>query len=96
VPHEDAPVVWGREVLTIRDDYIVLSHRFFDQDDELVKHMDSLEVGEMGGRSVALRQRMSKADVDDEWTEIRLLDVEYDVRHPDGLFTLSSLRNPRN
>ena len=96
VPLEDAAVVWGKEVLTIRDDHIVLEHAFFDQDGDLVKSMISLEVGEMGGRKVAIRQRMQKTDVGNEWTEIRLDAVEYDVELSDNLFTLSSLRNPRN
>ena len=39
---------------------------------------------------------MQKTDVDDEWTEIRLDVVEYDVELSENLFTLSSLRNPRN
>ena len=49
IPHEEAAVVWGREVLKIRDDHVVLEHAFFDQDGELVKKLVSLEVGEMGG-----------------------------------------------
>jgi len=96
VPLEEAAVVWGKEVLSIRDDHIVLEHAFYDQDNELVKSMSSLEVGEMGGRVVAIRQRMQKADVDGEWTEIRLDEVQYDIELSDNLFTLSSLRNPRN
>jgi len=96
VPFEDAAVVWGREVLTIRDDYIVLEHRFYDQDDELVKQLSTLEIGEMGGRTTALRQRMSKVDSPDEWTEIRVESVEYDVDLADSVFTLSNLRNPRD
>ncbi len=95
VPFEDAAVVWGREVLRIRDDNVVLEHRFYDQDDVLVKALESLEIGEMGGRVVALRQRMAKVDTPDEWTEIRVLDVEYDIDVPDSMFTLSNLRNPR-
>ncbi len=95
VPHEDAPVVWGREVLRIRDDHVVDTHRFYDQDGELVKKLESLEIGEMGGRVVALRQRMGKIDAPDEWTEIQVDSVDYDVDLKDSLFTLSNLRNPR-
>ena len=95
IPFEDAAVVWGREVLRIREDNVVLEHRFYDQDDVLVKALESLEIGEMGGRVVALRQRMAKVDAPDEWTEIRVLDVEYDIDVPDSMFTLSNLRNPR-
>jgi outer membrane lipoprotein-sorting protein len=95
VPHEDAPVVWGREVLRIRDDHVVETHRFFDQDGELVKKLVSLEIGEMGGRVIALRQRMGKVDAPDEWTEIRMDAINYEVDLKDSLFTLSNLRNPR-
>ena len=95
IPFEDAAVVWGREVLRIREDNVVLEHRFYDQDGELVKALESLEIGEMGGRVVALRQRMAKVDAPDEWTEIRVLAVEYDIDVPDSMFTLSNLRNPR-
>jgi outer membrane lipoprotein-sorting protein len=95
IPHEDAPVVWGREVLRIRDDHVVETHRFFDQDGDLVKELVSLEIGEMGGRVVALRQRMGKVDAPDEWTEIRMDSINYDVDLKDSLFTLSNLRNPR-
>ena len=96
VPFEDAAVVWGREVLLIRDDHVVAEHRFYDQDDELVKSLRTLDIGELGGRMVALRQRMQKVDAPDEWTEIQVLDAEYGVDIPDNFFTLSNLRNPRD
>jgi outer membrane lipoprotein-sorting protein len=95
VPHEDAAVVWGREVLRIRDDYVVVSHRFFDQDGKLVKELQSLEIGEMGGRVIAIRQRMGKVDEPGEWTEVAVDSVDYDVDLSDNVFTLANLRNPR-
>ncbi len=96
IPLEDAAVVWGREVLRIREDHIVLEHSFFDQDNVLVKQLKTLDIAEMGGRTVATRQRMIKADDPDEWTELAVLTVDYDVDLPDSLFTRSSLRNPRD
>lgn len=96
IPLEDAAVVWGREVLTIRDDYIVVEHRFYDQDNEPVKVLETLDIAEMGGRQTATRQRMSKVDAPDEWTEIQVRSVEYDLDLRDSVFTLSNLRNPRD
>ncbi len=96
IPHEEAAIVWGREVLRIREDHVVLEHSFYDQDGELVKSLRSLEFGVMGGRTVALRQRMSKADAPEEWTEIQIASVEYEIDIRDSLFTLSNLRNPRD
>jgi len=96
LPLESAAVVWGREVLHIREDLIVLEQRYYDQDDVLVKKLEALEIGPMGGRTLALRQRMSKADNPHEWTEMRMQSMSYDVELDSGLFTLASLRNPRN
>ena len=96
IPHEDAAVVWGSEVLTIREDHVVLEHAFYDQDGELVKALTSLEIGEMGGRTIAKRQRMIKTDEPDEWTEIAVDEVQYELELKDSLFTLSNLRNPRD
>ncbi len=96
VPHEDAAVVWGSEVLTIREDHVVLEHAFYDQDGELVKTLKTLEIADMGGRTIASRQRMTKTEEPDEWTEIAVLEVEYELDLKDSLFTLSNLRNPRD
>ncbi len=96
IPHEDAAVVWGKEILRIRDDNVLVDHSFYDQDGELVKVLVSLEIGDMGGRVVAIRQRMSKVDEPGEWTEIVVDSMEYDLDLRDSLFTLSNLRNPRD
>ena len=95
IPHEDAAVVWGRKVLHIRDDYVMLEDQYWDQDDILVKTMKTLDVADMGGRSVARHQRMVKADQPDEWTEMIIDAIEFDIEISPNLFTLSNLRNPR-
>ena len=96
VPHEDAAVVWGKEVLKVRADFVVAEHAFYDQDFVLVKTLSSLEIEEMGGRMIASRQRMTKEKDPEEWTEIIMLEVEYEVDLRDSMFTLSNLRNPRD
>jgi outer membrane lipoprotein-sorting protein len=95
VPHEDAAVVWGKEVLTIRDDWVLMEEQYWDQDGELVKVLQTLEVAEMGGRPVARVMRMGKVDAPGEWTQLTAEDIEFDLDLPDELFTLSNLRNPR-
>ena len=95
VPHEDAAVVWGREVLKIRADNVLVEQRFYDQDNRLVKKLVTLEIREMGGRAVAAQQRMVKEEAPGEWTEIVVDSVEFDVDLSDDVFTLSNLRNPR-
>tara|TARA_R110002049_G_scaffold94988_2_gene233423 strand:- start:5758 stop:6510 length:753 start_codon:yes stop_codon:yes gene_type:complete len=95
VPHEEAAVVWGKEVLRIREDHVLLEQKFFDQDGELVKQLKTLKIAEMDGRQTAVQQRMGDVDAPDEWTEIQILQVEFDIDIPDSTFTQSNLRNPR-
>ncbi len=95
IPHEEAAVVWGKEILTIRDDEVLLTHEFFDQDGVLVKAMKTLEIAEMGGRTVAKTIRMSKAEIEGEWTEMTVHEATFDLTLGPSVFTLSNLRNPR-
>jgi len=96
VPHEDAAVVWGKEVLSIRDDNVLVEHRFYDQDGQLVKMLTTQEIRVMGGRAVASKQRMQKEGAQDEWTAVTVEAVEFDLPLSDSVFTLSNLRNPRD
>lgn len=96
IPKEAAPVVWGKEVLRIRNDYVLLEHTFYDQEMKPVKRMLTSRVGMMGGRMVAIQERMAKIETPDEYTEIIVRSAKFDISIPDSMFTLSNLRNPRN
>jgi outer membrane lipoprotein-sorting protein len=95
IPHETAAVVWGKEIAVIRDDYVLLRQEFWDQDDILVKAMTAQQIEVMDGRTVASRLRMEKVEESGEWTEMVVDEIDFDVDLAPGLFTLSSLRNPR-
>ncbi len=92
VPHEDAPVVWGKEVLVLRDDFVLLEQVFYDQDLEPLKKMQVLEIGELGGRTMGLRLRMFEFDKADSYTELEWREADFDIELDDQLFTLFSLR----
>lgn len=95
VPHEDAAVVWGREVLIIRDDFILLEQQFWDQDDQMLKTMQARKIQQLGGRMVASIVHMGKTENLEEWTEMSVQAIKFDISPPDSVFTLSNLRNPR-
>ena len=94
-PHDDAPVVWGKEVMELRDDYVLLRQTYYDQALAPVKALRTLAVGELGGRTIALRMRM--ADVGDEarWTEIHYHKANFDAAVEDAMFTTFALRGGR-
>ena len=93
-PKEDAPVVWGKEVLTVRDDYVLLEHAFYDQDLKLLKKMETLEIKEMGGRMLATHLRMVPLEKEDNWTDLIYHNAQFDIDIPKNKISLFSLRNP--
>ena len=95
VPHEDSAIVWGKEVLVIRDDWVLIEQQFWDQDGVLLKTMKASAIKVMSGRPVASVLRMSKIEKPGEWTELRTLEIEFDAQLQSNMFTLSNLRNPR-
>lgn len=95
IPHDDSAVVWGMEVVEIRDDHVFLRHTYHDQDMQPVKQMETLDFMKTGDRIIARTIRMFHFETPEEWTEIRNQVVEFDLDLPAGLFTLSNLRNPR-
>lgn len=95
IPHEDAAVVWGKEIVIVRDDYVLLEQQFWDQDNILVKSMKAHDINQLGGRTVASVVRMSNTESPDEWTQMSVQAIQFDIKHNSNLFTLSNLRNPR-
>jgi outer membrane lipoprotein-sorting protein len=94
-PHPSAPVIWGKEVVKVRDDHLLLEETYFDQDGTAVKRLSAVEIGKLGGRTYVVKLRMTKLEESDQWTELDYRDARFDLELADGLFTLSNLRNPR-
>ena len=95
-PNEDAPIVWGKEEIKIRDDFIMLEEKFYDQDMQLIKHMVTTQIGPLDGREFPLVMRMRNIEKPNHWTEIQNNSARFDIDLPNTLFTLSNLRNPRH
>ncbi len=96
VPKEDAAIVWGKEVIRVRDDYVMLEHTFYDQDMIPVKRMETSEIKNIGGKVFATKQKMYKFETPEEWTRIEVKEARFGINIPKSRFTLSSLRNPRD
>lgn len=95
VARENAPVVWGKQVLTIRDDYLLLTEQFFDEDMVLVKDMTAENLVEFSGRIFPKTWTMRRADKQDHYTKLEYVDLEFDIEIDDRLFTLASLKSKK-
>lgn len=94
-PKPDAPVVWGKQRIRVRDDFVLLEEAYFDQDMQLVKRLETRTVGPLGGRPYPVVMRMTDLTEDGRWTELHYRDGNFDLELPEYLFTRSNLSNPR-
>lgn len=95
IPKANAPVVWGKEVGKIRDDYVILENAYYDQSMQVVKTLQTLKIDDLNGRPYPSVMRITNADKADHWTEIRTSQILIDIDLPDYLFTLANLQRPR-
>jgi hypothetical protein len=95
IPHPSAPVVWGKIVVRIRDDHVLLAETWFDQAMKPVRRLETLKIAPLGSRAYPVKMRMTVLDKPGHWTEITTTRGRFDLRLPAYLFTLSNLRNPR-
>jgi|GEM_PF-296736 len=95
VPHDDAPVVWGKETMVVRDDYVMLSQTYFDQSMTPIKRLETKRIAELGGRTIGVLMRMSNLEEPQEWTEIEYVEADFNADVADRKFTLFSLTSGR-
>jgi len=91
-PHDDAPVVWGREEWVLRDDYVMLSETFYDQAQVPLKRMETLEIGQLDDRVMPIRMRMMKLEEPGSYTELVYRVADFDIELEDQTFTLFALQ----
>ena len=96
LPKPQAAVVWGKQLVKIRDDDVLLEETFYDQDMKPVRSLQATKIAPLGGRPYPVVMRMSSSGKPGQWTEMRYTRGIFNLTLPDYLFTLSNLRNPRH
>ncbi|MBT6341377.1 MAG: outer membrane lipoprotein-sorting protein [Desulfobacula sp.] len=94
MPKPEAPVIWGMIKLTIREDNILLSESFFDEDLETVKIMTAWDIQMTNDRLFPLKWKMQKADITDEYTLFVYEKVNFKKSLSKSIFTRTNLKNP--
>lgn len=95
IPKANAPVVWGKEVLRIREDGLLLSETFYDQNQKKVKSLYTLTEATLNKKPYPVKMRMVTYTKTDEWTEIITEKLWLDLTLPPSLFTETFLKSPR-
>jgi len=92
-PKPDAPVVWGRIIITVlADGYLPLESLYYDEDMYLARTAIFSDIKTMGGRKVPAVMRVLPADEPDEFTELVYEEISFGVELGESFFSLQQLR----
>ena len=95
-PKENAPVVWGKLVLHISvDQYHQRKIAYYDEFDELINTMTTLEVKKIGGRMLPTRMEMQPADEPEQKTVLTYQLAAFDFDLPSSFFSQSNMKELR-
>jgi outer membrane lipoprotein-sorting protein len=96
IPHEDAPVVWGRIVTWIDvERQTPLRQEFFDEDGVKLRVMSFAQVELIGGRHFPRRWMMTPLDKEGHETRIDIREIRFDAEIDDDVFTKRNLTRRR-
>jgi hypothetical protein len=92
-PKPDAPVEWGRVVLTVHEDsYLPMFAVYYDEDLSEARYLTYHEEKLLGGRRIPTVMRVIPAANRKESTTLTVLAAEYDIEIDPDVFSLRSLR----
>jgi len=92
-PKPEAPVVWGKLVMTVlADGYTPLLERYYDEDMQLARTFTFSKMKQMAGRLRPSVLRVVPADKPNEFTEFIYEKLELNIPLKDSMFSKSSLK----
>ena len=92
-PKPDAPVVWGKVVITVlADNLLPLESLYYDEDMYLARTMIFSDIKKLGGRKIPAVMRILPADEPGEFTELVYEKISFGVKLGAGFFSLQQLR----
>jgi outer membrane lipoprotein-sorting protein len=92
-PKPDAAVVWGRVVMTIRqDNFAPLNAIYFDEEGVQVRLMRFDHIEQIDERAIPMRMTLIPEDKPGESTVVEYQDIAFGVALDDSLFSLQGLK----
>jgi outer membrane lipoprotein-sorting protein len=96
VPHEDAPVVWGKILAWITTDrFVTLRNEYYDEAGELVNEEILDEIKDVGDRTIPTRFTMIPADKEGHKTIMKFEKINFGVEIKDRFFSIQNMKQMR-
>ncbi len=95
-PKPNAPVVWGKLVVTVRaQDYLPVQIDYFKERGGLARRLAFSDYEKLGGRLVPTTMTIKPKDKPGHSTVVTYEKLEFDVSLPANIFTVARLRSGR-
>ncbi len=96
IPHDDAPVVWGKIIMWIsKDDYYWLKTEYYDEDNFLVNTEILSDVKKMDDRTMPTRMEMIPADEEGHKTIIIFDKMKFNIKLKESFFSQQNMKRIR-
>ncbi len=96
IPRPEAAVVWGKIRYWVRkSDGLPARVEFYDEKGTLIRHLEYHDFKVLGGRKIPTRWLMVNDVKPGRYTEIRILDIQFDIKIPSRIFSLRELERGR-
>ncbi len=96
VPHDDAPVVWGKIIGWVETEHgTPLRQDFYDEDGERLRTMTFSDIRQNGSRRVPYHWSIRPLDKEGHETRIRIDTFDFDVELDEAIFTKRHLKRAR-
>ena len=96
IPHDDAPVVWGKVLMWIsKEELHWLKAEFYDEDNYLVNTEILTDVKKMDDRIMPTRMEMIPADEEGHKTVIIFDDIKFNIKINESFFSQQNMKRIR-
>ena len=96
IPHEDAPVVWGKIHTWIsKNEYFTLKNEFYDEDGELVNIETLSRIRDVGDRTIPTKFELVPVDKDGHKTTMLFDEIKFGIDIKDSFFSIQNMKRIR-
>ena len=96
IPHEDAPVVWGKILtwVSVKELYF-LRNEYYDEDGSLVNTETMSNIRNVGDRSIPTKFMVVPEDEKENFTVMEFENIRFNIPIDDGFFSIQNMKNVR-
>lgn len=95
IPKPGKPIIWGKEVVSVRSDGVLYQIAYYDQLGNRVRVMTADKIARIGGRPYPVVMTMRVDAKPGQYTRLTTDSATFNQPIPAYMFTLSNLQNPR-